>query len=219
MHIMRTRSHGNSSLKSAASAALAGLGRSIAGGLQHMAGRPRRRESADRRLLETAILPAYASDPGVGRILFCGCAPYTQHYEAIFRGRDYWTLDPVPRHRRHGAARHVVAGLQDLAQHFPAATFDLVVCNGVLGWGLDTAGDAEAAFAACTTGLRAGGHLLLGWNDVWPHNRVTPERISALRRFEPIPLGPHAARVRVAAPHRHVFDFYRKRTAGTATSG
>ena len=187
--------------------------------MRGLAGRPRQRVSADRTLLETTILPAYANDPDVQRILFCGCAPYTQPYEAIFGGLDYWTLDPVPRNRRHGAARHVVARLQDLAQHFPPAAFDLIVCNGVLGWGLDTAADAEAAFAACDAGLRPGGHLLLGWNDVWPHNRVTPDRISALRRFRPVALGLHASRVRVAGAHRHVFDFYRRPRAGTAMPG
>lgn len=58
--------------------------------------------------------------------------------------------------------------------------------------------------------MRAGGYLLLGWNDRYPRNQVRPEHVGALARFEHVPFGRYGARVPVAGWRRHVFDFYHK---------
>ena len=165
----------------------------------------------DRRLLEQVILPEYSRRADIKRVLFVGCAAYTQRYGEFFSGGEYWTIDPVPRRRRYGSERHIVDRLQNLGSHAPSAYFDLIVCNGVLGWGLNELEDADAAFAACHHHLRAGGALLLGWNDIAPRNRVLPEAISALGRFEKVQCDPaKTARWRVDTGNRHVFDFYQK---------
>lgn len=192
-------------------AAVQGAWRSAFDWLALAGGRPASRRSPDRRLLERGILPSLAGRADVRRVLFVGCAPYTRHYEAIFERAEYWTIDPVPRRRRWGGRRHIVGRLEGLGRHVPAAHFDLIVCNGVLGWGLDRRADAEAAFAACHAALRPGGALIVGWNDVRPHNRITPDRVRALAQFERFALrGLGGPQVRVHAPHRHVFEFYRK---------
>lgn len=174
-----------------------------------MFGRPARRRSADRHLLEGQILPEFARDAAVTRVLFCGCARYTRDYGALFDGAEYWTLDPDPRRRRFGARLHLVDRLECLERHVPGH-FDLIVCNGVLGWGLSTLPQAEAAFSACHAALARGGYLLLGWNDVAPRNRVRPEDIGALALFEHVRYGRFGPRISVPGWHRHVFDFYRK---------
>jgi hypothetical protein len=76
----------------------------------------------------------------------------------------------------------------------------------------------EAAMSACYRTLRPEGELLLGWNDVWPRNRVAPDRIPALSRFQPTGLRNHPARLRLPSLHRHVFDFYRKPPANAGNS-
>jgi SAM-dependent methyltransferase len=178
--------------------------------LRVLRGRAVRRDTPDRRLLEDRILPAYASRPEIRRVLFVGCAPYTQHYEAVFGSAEYWTIDPRA-HPRWGARRHIRDRLERLGRHVAADYFDLIVCNGVLGWGLDQRADAEAAFAACHAALRAGGELVVGWNDVRPRNGIRPDSLRALAVFERAGLreigGPQ---VRVEGPRRHVFEFYRK---------
>lgn len=167
------------------------------------------RISEDRRVLEQEILPSYARQSDTKRVLFVGCAAYTQHYGRLFSGREYWTIDPVPRRRRYGSEQHIVDRLENLSHHVQPGYFDLIVCNGVLGWGLNSPQAADAAFAACEQHLREGGELVLGWNDILPRNRVQPDDVPALRRFE------RASRDRkcIDAPHRHVFDFYRKAAA------
>jgi hypothetical protein len=165
----------------------------------------------DRRILEQVILPAYAQRIDVQRVLFVGCAAYTQPYEQLFAGREYWTIDPIASRRRYGSARHIIDRLENLGRHAQREYFDLIVCNGVLGWGLNAPDAADAAFVACHTCLRAGGELVLGWNDISPRNQVLPDALPALWRFEPLTFAPlQTARLRVDVAHRHVFDFYAK---------
>ena len=174
-------------------------------------GLPSQLNTEDRRVLEQLILPEYARRPDISRVLFVGCASYTQRYGEFFGGREYWTIDPVARRRQYGSTRHIVDTLQNLGSHVATGYFDLIVCNGVLGWGLNTPADADFALTACFTHLRAGGDLLLGWNNIAPRNRVMPEDIPALRRFEAVVFGPsRTTRLEINAQNRHVFDFYRK---------
>jgi SAM-dependent methyltransferase len=200
-------------------AAVQGLLRSVSIRWQQVCGQAPHLRSEDRLVLEQQILPAYAREPGITRVLFSGCAVYTQQYEAQFAAAEYWTIDRSRRQRRYGARRHIVDTLQHLALHVPRGYFDLVVCNGILGWGVDTQEEADAAFAACYAALREGGYLLLGWNDVFPRNRVSPDELRSLAQFERVPFGPFAARLRVASSHRHVFDFYRKLSTIRGKSG
>ena len=188
-----------------------GLWRSVIQAGRRALGLPSQRHTEDRRILEQLILPEFATRPEISRILFVGCAAYTQQYEQFFSGREYWTIDPVARRRRYGSSRHIVDTLQNLGHHVAPDYFDLIVCNGVLGWGLNTPEDADAALTTCHSHLRPGGELLVGWNDIPPRNRVAPDDIPALRRFEARPLGPlQQTRWRVNAANRHVFDFYRR---------
>ena len=174
-------------------------------------GLPAQLHTEDRRVLEQQILPEYARRPDIARILFVGCAPYTQRYSEFFGGREYWTIDPVARRRQYGSERHIVDTLQNLGGHVAPGYFDLMVCNGVLGWGLNALSDAHAAFDACFKHLRPGGYLLLGWNDIAPRNRVLPADIPALRRFDSLNFGAsEASRWVIDAPNRHVFDSFRK---------
>lgn len=191
-------------------AAIQGLGRSLSIKWQEVRGRSPHRRSEDRRVLEQKILPAFARAPGITRVLFAGCASYTHHYETRFAGAEYWSIDSATANQRHGAQRHITDNLQHLARHVPAGYFDLIVCNGVLGWGLNAPEEADAAFVACYAALRDGGHLLLGWNDLFPRNRVRPDELQSLSRFERSSFGPFAERLRIEVPHRHVYDFYRK---------
>jgi len=178
--------------------------------LQFLRTIPYTEHAPDRTLLERELLPSLARLPGLRRCLFVGCAAYTQQYGLLFPGVEYWTMDPDPRRQCFGAQRHIIDRLENLSRHDAGGAFDLIVCNGVLGWGLNTRRQAERAFAGCHARMRAGGHLLLGWNDRYPRNRVRPEDLGALSRFEHVPVGRYGARVPVAGWRRHVFDFYRK---------
>ena len=191
--------------------ALQGLLRTVTLTVRRALGLPAQLHTEDRRALEQVILPEYARRTDIARILFVGCAAYTQRYGELFGDREYWTIDPVERRRRYGSRHHIVDQLQNLGRHARPDYFDLIICNGVLGWGLDSPADANTAMAACMTHLRAGGDLILGWNDIAPRNRVLPDDIPALRGFDRAQLqSARTTRLVIDAGNRHVFDFYRK---------
>lgn len=162
----------------------------------------------DRRVLEDVVFAHFRERPDCRRVLFVGCDWYTRHYERFFPNQEYWTLERSPRRRKHGAAHHVTDTLERLAEHFPPGHFDLIICNGVVGWGLDRRQDAEVAFDACHTVLRAGGVLVIGWNDI-PEKRPFPlEELHSLARFEPFVLPPlGASRHLTRTRDRHSFLF------------
>jgi len=163
----------------------------------------------DRRVFETIVMPYFAARPEFQRVLFVGCDWYTAHYGRIFAGREYWTLEKDPGRRKFGSANHITDALQNLPAHVKPGFFDLVLCNGVLGWGLNDPEEAERSLEACRVALRPGGVLVLGWNDV-PEKRVLSLAESkSLARFEPLVLPALGAASHVTATgNRHTFNFF-----------
>lgn len=181
----------------------------------HFAWKQGRYTPPDRRVLEEDVLPTLALEPGNDRILSVGVAWYTRRYADAFVGKEYVTLDHDPARSSFGAARHVTAELRDLEQHVPeSAPFDVILMNGVIGYGLDTASDVDQALRACAARLRKDGTLVIGLNEERPTN-VDPLTVSAHALFAPRPFGRWTSgRVMVPVPFRertHTFLFWRKR--------
>lgn len=145
-------------------------------------------------------------------MLFVGCDWYTRHYEsAYFSGKDYWTIDPAQGARKFAGRQHVVAPLEELDRHFPAERFDLIVCNGVFGYGLDALAQCQRAFGQCRERLRAGGYLVLGWDDIPRRTPVSLESIGSLKSFERLEFPPLGTwRYVTQTVYRHTYDFYRR---------
>lgn len=164
---------------------------------------------ADRLMLEQRILPAIASDETLRRVLMVGCAWYTLYYPGLLTQAEVTTLEIDPAKRAFGGDRHIVGNLTEVESHIAPESLDAVLCNGVLGWGLNSEADAERAFAACATCLRPGGLLLLGWNDKAPYNRVPPEKIPALQGLEAVNVpGLEAHRVIALPRNQHCFQAF-----------
>lgn len=169
--------------------------------------------SADRLLLEETLLPAYAADASLRSLLFIGCDWYTRHYADLFapRRERFRTLDIDPAKVTFGSEGHVVAPMQDVDRHFALASADVLVANGVYGFGIDDRGELGHAIAAAFRVLRPGGTLVLGWNDVPALAPFDPEGVAREAGFERAtdnPLG--AWRTATDTPFRHTFDAYRR---------
>ena len=189
-------------------------GLAVWGRIRLLAGLPAPMRTADRRVLEDIIIPFFLQRRAQ-RVLFVGTDWFTKHYERLFAGCDYCTLEIDPGRRKFGAARHVTDSLEHLDRHFPAGYFDLILCNGVYGWGLDAPSACEQAFRCCYDCLRDGGVLVLGWNDVPEHCPVPLQSIQSLTRFARLEDSPFGTwRYVTQAPSRHVYDFYAKQAAG-----
>ncbi len=174
----------------------------------------------DRRVLEEIIFPFYTADTRFKTVLFVGCNTYTSHYEReFFEGKSYWTIEPDPGLRKFGAGQHVIAPLEDVGQHFAANFFDLIICNGIMGWGLDRAAQCERAFAQCYDCLRDDGHLVFGWDDIPRRKPFDLDAVPSIARFTRFVMPSLGAwRYLTDTPYRHTFDFYRKSVPGSLAS-
>jgi hypothetical protein len=177
----------------------------------------------DRHVLETIILPSFASTPEVRRVLFVGCADYTQDYESYFVGREYYTIDSDPACAVYGAAvpgRHFIDSVENVDRYFRPSSLDLILMNGVFGYGLDRRGQAEKTVARCHDLLVERGTLMIGWNDLPECKPFEPVGLAGLPRFDRMefPALKAAPRVRrlsdgdylVDDDYRHVFSFFVK---------
>ena len=167
--------------------------------------------SADRRLLEETVLPGYAADPGLRSLLFVGCDWYTTDYPALFApARErFRTVDIDPAKARFGAPGHVVAPMHEIGSHFAPGSIDVIVANGIYGWGIDDRAGLGAAFAQAREALRPGGTLLLGWNDVPALAPFDPAALAGELGFRHSTVNPLGAwRTPTETPLRHTFDVY-----------
>ena len=167
----------------------------------------------DRRVLEGEIFGELARDPAVTRVLFVGVQWYTTRYPEHFAGKMFATIDPDPAAASCGGTPHAVGRVQDLARHFPGLAFDAIIMTGVIGYGLDSRVDVDAALGSCAQALRPGGWLVLGVNELRP-GYVDPAAGAASRAFEPRPFGPRAVpRIDLTLPFKertHTFLFWQK---------
>ena len=164
----------------------------------------------DRRVLEDVIFPALLADQDMRRVLFVGCAWYTRAYGERFGDFEFWTIDVDERARRYAGERHIVASITTIAEHFEPASLDVVICNGVVGFGLDSEEDCDRAFNGAFRCLRPGGLLIIGWDDAEGCRPAVPlEHLTSLRAFEPYVLAPFPSwRYPTFSTLGHTFDFY-----------
>jgi len=167
------------------------------------------RSLPDRRVMADSYVPALAADGG--RILWVGCREYTlDDYAALeARGGEVWTTDIDTAAERWGRkGRHRTGDVCEADRFFSDMTFDAIVCNGVLGYGVDSPEQQQRALRALAAILRPGGRLLLGWNT----DKIDDPVVAGLTQadFEPTPLGDQPTRVRFDAV-THVYDSFVRR--------
>ncbi|MGB3432434.1 class I SAM-dependent methyltransferase [Achromobacter sp.] len=101
--------------------------------------------------------------------LFVGMHEYTWHYPRLLN-MDFHSLDMDPEQAVYGpAGKHTIGSATDMSAFYAEASFDVVVVNGVIGWGLNERADFERLLQQCHRVLKPGSLLILGYND-------TPER-------------------------------------------
>lgn len=169
--------------------------------------RMKSRTVRDRRYLEDVILPAFcAMRPQ--RVLFVGTRRYTRHYGEPFEqaGAEYWTLELLPSMAKFGSRRHITGSVLDADRLFAPAFFDMVLLNGVFGWGVNQPEHQETALAALWSVLKPDGILLLGYNNDRVPDPLQLE-IMKKRYLHGIPGLPPRVKFETES---HVYDFFRK---------
>ncbi|MFC5344426.1 class I SAM-dependent methyltransferase [Brevundimonas staleyi] len=167
------------------------------------------RELPDRKLLAEAYIPAFAEE--AGKILWVGCRAYTADDYPVLssQGGEVWTTDIDPDAARWGVeGRHRTGDICEADVLFGDQMFDAIVCNGVLGFGVDAPDQQRKCLQALSRILRPGGRLLLGWNV----DKIGDPIAAALTEpwFSHQPFAGQPARVTFAET-THVYDAFVRR--------
>lgn len=179
--------------------------------LKFIVGYKIRKYTHDRIIFEQSIIPFFVSKDDFRKILFVGCDWYTLHYKEFFKTKEYWTIDIDKTKRRFGSNKHIVDSLNNISRYFEENYFDLIIVNGVIGWGLNNREDIEESLDKCFRYLRKEGVLVIGWNDIPERRPFYPEELESLERFKHYHFEPLSAwRYLTKNPNRHTFDFYIK---------
>ena len=83
-----------------------------------------------------------------------------------------------------------------------------MICNGILGYGVDSSAQQQQAIAAMARILRPGGRLLVGWNTDKIDDPVAAGLFAGL--FTEAPFAGHPSRVRFHEA-THVYDSFTRK--------
>ena len=166
--------------------------------------------SPDRAVLTDEIIPALLSVvPRDADVLWIGCQRYTTKYYRLLErnGARCWTLEIDPSAAKWGrSGRHTVGDILDLKALFPDRYFDAVLCNGILGWGVDTESAGRKACEAMAAVTKPGGWMLLGWNT----DRIPDPLPLVTAPFDHTGL-PGVGSRRAVEGCTHIYDLFRRR--------
>ena len=138
----------------------------------------------DRDVLERIIIPSILSDKNPQKILDVGREEYEQFYNLFFKGRELWTIDIDPERKVFGSKNHIVDNVKNVTDHFNESHFDLIIMNGVFGWGLNDKADIEMTISGFHKILGDGGIFVFGFNDIPDLKPVEIEEIESLKMFD-----------------------------------
>ena len=107
---------------------------------------------------------------------------------------------------------HIVDVFENLDQYFEPEYFDVIICNGVLGHGINDRDAVEKALAVCFSHLRPGGNFVLGWGGTPGLLSFPLEESKSLALFSEFKFPPLSTSNYSTRPHyEYVFQFFKKR--------
>ncbi|CAK0772556.1 hypothetical protein CCP4SC76_5580017 [Gammaproteobacteria bacterium] len=147
-------------------------------------------------------------------MLFVGTQSYNLdiYKQCAAHGVMVWTIDFDPAAARWGVpGRHFVGDIRDIARLASGLRFNIIIFNGILGFGINGHPHAEAAVEAMIAVAEPDGILMVGWNP----GRTDNQEIEPFhRRLSATALGPLPAVVDFppcgqVQPYQHRYEFFR----------
>jgi len=132
----------------------------------------------NRYILERKIFPNIKNK----KILFVGCAKYTQDYPEKLKDNYLWTLDKDPNMAEFGGKFHVIGDITNASKEFNDKYFDVIFMVGVFGYGLNVLSDCERAMKVLHTILSDKGVLII---QSTKSKRVKPNKLKGFKLFKP----------------------------------
>lgn len=172
-------------------------------------------KTEDRRFLENQIFDSINKKFGQSAtILFVGLDRYNWHYPRMLKGKFY-SIDLNPRNKRYGRKNlHTIGSATQLSLYYPSEKFDVVICNGLIGYGVDDLRIFDEMLKECSAVLKTGGSLIIGYNNTPEFLNFDLNSAINLQRFSPtIPdiVNVNSSTHEIETPHRHTFFFLKKK--------
>jgi len=99
------------------------------------------------------------------RCLFLGTDKRSWHYPKCLDA-ELFTLDIEPKKAIYGnRGHHTIGSASTLLQYYAPRSFDAIIANGLIGFGMNQLADCEALLAGTHALLKENGLLVLGYND------------------------------------------------------
>ena len=115
-------------------------------------------------------------------------------------------MDIDPASARWGIrGSHVTGDILEVTESFPADFFDLIILNGVFGFGVDRTDQIDRCLTRVSLVLSTGGFLIIGWNT---DKTIDPMRLDSLAGFHYSEALPFQRQCFQASTH--VYDFLSK---------
>jgi SAM-dependent methyltransferase len=171
----------------------------------------KRKKYEDRNVLEEIIFPRILADFEPEKILDIGREPYQSFYNDFFEGRDLWTMDIDPERAEFGSENHITDSAHRAADHFNENTFDFVLMNGVIGWGLNKPEKIEQAINGIYKILKSGGIFIIGWNDKEDLLPIRLDKLTALKKFKSYHFKPLKSQEFKCINGEHTYSFFIKK--------
>lgn len=155
----------------------------------------------------------YGSEDKHRKLLFIGIDKHNWHYHRLLQ-LQFHTIEIKPKNAVYGQpGHHVVGSATQLPDHYSPETFDVVIANGLIGFGLNSPDDFELLLAGSYHILKPGGVFVLGYNNT-PHRLgFAIDNVKSFQYFEPFTpdiddvKGPYHA---IDDEFRHTYLFLRK---------
>ena len=165
--------------------------------------------SEQRRYFDNILVPRYAV--GGKRILFIGIEWYNRWIFHKYKAAQWVSIDPFESNRKFGAKDHLVGKFpDDINIEDNVATFDVVFCNGVYGWGVNSETGLEYVMQNITSILKPNGICIFGYNTAERNNPVAQETLFNIITRSLILENKEQVRITNETHDKHIFCILRK---------
>lgn len=148
----------------------------------------------DRRFLQEEIFPFFARKPAIKKVLFVGVRNYTKDYKKFFTSQEFTTIDIDARYAKFGAPGHRTVDFLMLEER---GEYDLILLNGVIGFGIDSAEQVRAAMTKVKAVAKPDAWVVVGTNPSLVNSEMEKEMS---KEFSEAPFAP-------TGQTRHLFRF------------
>jgi hypothetical protein len=150
------------------------------------------------------------------KCLFIGLDKHNWHYPRLLKV-DFYSIDIQPERAVYGSpGLHTVGDAAELTSHYGPESFDVIIANGLIGFGVDTQSDVEWLLWQCHCVMKPKGLLVLGYNETAERApfAIDLEKDRLFVEITPDIPDVHGSRHRIDDAYHHVYVFARKPGAG-----